>query len=121
MALGDEIFQAIELADRNRQHQHHRETGVDGPGNKVWREDRGMPSRHYSDGEVEAHDRVHRENEWRCQACEYQVRRLITAPVPRRTAPAHGEDSIDHLRPTIFGAVAQSSKIGNKSNEPEQG
>ena len=45
MPIGDEIFQAVNLANRNRQHQHHGEAGVDRARDEVGREDRGMPAR----------------------------------------------------------------------------
>ncbi len=44
MALGDEIFQPVNLADRDGQHQHHGKAGVDRARDKVGREDRGVPS-----------------------------------------------------------------------------
>ena len=45
MAHGDEIFQSVKLADGNRQHQHHREAGINRARNKVGRENGRVPSR----------------------------------------------------------------------------
>ena len=46
-------------------------------------------------GEVEGHDRVHREHQRRRQAGEQQVADLVVAPVPARAAPAEREDAVD--------------------------
>ena len=71
-------------------------------------------------GEVEADDGVHREHQRRRQAGQQQVRRLVAMPVPRRTAPAHRQHAVDHLRQAVLGAVAQRGQIGNQADEPEQ-
>ena len=70
VALGNEIFKAINLADRDRQHQHHRETGVDGARDEVGRKDGGVPSGDDANGEIEAHDGVDREHQRRSQSGE---------------------------------------------------
>ena len=62
MALGDEVFQPIKLADGNGQHEHHRKAGVDSPSHKVGRENRGVPAGQNADGEVKADDRVYRQH-----------------------------------------------------------
>ena len=41
---GQEVFEVVEDAQRNRERQHHREAGVDGAGDEVRREDRGVPA-----------------------------------------------------------------------------
>ncbi len=70
MAFGDEVFQVIELANRNRQHQHHGEAGVDRAGYEVWREDSGVPARDNADREIEADDSVDGEHQRRRQSRE---------------------------------------------------
>ena len=58
MAFRDEIFEAVNLADRNSQHQYHGKSRVDRTGHEVGREDGGMPAGHDTDGEVETHHGV---------------------------------------------------------------
>ncbi len=70
VALCDEILQAVEPPQRDRQHQDHREARVDRAGDEVRREDRRVPARYVGDGEVEAHDGVHGDDERRRQAGE---------------------------------------------------
>ena len=65
VAQRDQVLQVIELADRNRQRDHHGEARVDGAGNEVRREDRRMPARKCRHREVEADDRVYREHQRR--------------------------------------------------------
>ena len=65
VALGDEIFQAVDFADGNRQHQHHGEPGIDSAGHEVRWKDCGMPARDDADGEIETHDRMDREHKRR--------------------------------------------------------
>ena len=57
-----------------------------------------MPAGHDADGEVEADDRVHRDDQRRGQAGEQQVGRLVAVPVPRRAAPAHRQHAVDDAR-----------------------
>ena len=63
MALGDQRFQVIELAQRNGQREYHGEAGVNGAGHKVRRENGGVPTGQHGHGKVEADDRVHRKHQ----------------------------------------------------------
>src|SRR5579872_1288839 len=81
VALGDEIFEPVDLADRNRQHQDHREAGVDSTRNEVGREDGGVPSGDDADREVETDNRVNGEHERRSESGKQEVHRLVTMPV----------------------------------------
>src|SRR5258708_12161291 len=58
VAHGDEIFEAINFAKRNRDGQNHGEAGIDGAGYEIRRKDRGMPARNDGDGEVKAPNSV---------------------------------------------------------------
>ena len=62
VAHRDEVFQAVDRANRNRQRQHHRESRVDGPGNEIRGEDRRVPARHDRNCEIETHHRMDRKH-----------------------------------------------------------
>ena len=109
VADGDQVFQVVELADRNRQRDDHGEAGVDGAGHKVGREDRRMPAGKDGHREIEADDRVHGEHQRRCQAGQQQRGRLIAHPVPHRTAPAERQQSDRSTGPT--GVFARSRRV----------
>ena len=87
----DEVLEAVDLPQRDRERQDHREAGVDRAGDEVRREDRRVPARDDAGGEVEGHDGVDRDDERRREAGEQQRGRLVALPVPRRAAPAHRE------------------------------
>src|SRR5262245_357697 len=63
---------------------------------------------------------MHGQNQRRGDSRKQQVSRLVSVPVTRRTAPSHGQYPVKHLRETVFGAVAERSKIRNKSGKPEE-
>ena len=98
VALGDEIFEAVNFADGDGQHQHHGEAGVDGARDEVGREDGGVPSGDDADGEVEADDGVNREHQRRGQSGEQQVHGFVAMPVAGRSAPSEGEHAVDNLQ-----------------------
>ena len=79
-----------------------------------------MPAGHLRDREVEAHDRVHRDDERRREAGQDQVGRLVVGPVPGRAAPAHGEHAVDELDARVLRPVAQRREVGDQPHEPEQ-
>ena len=120
MALGDEVLQPVHLADRNRQRQHHREARIDGAGDEVRRKDRGVPAGDDRHREVEAHDRVHRDDQRRREPGQQQIRRLVAMPVMRRAAPSHRQRAVDHAADLRLGPVAQRREVGNQADEPEQ-
>ena len=72
------------------------------------------------DGEVEADDRVHRDDQRRREAGEQQVRGLVAVPVPRRAAPAHREHAVDDPADARLRPVAQRRQVGDQADEPEQ-
>ena len=88
VAEGDDVLEAEELAGGDRQVQHHREAAEDGARDEVGREDRRVPAGHLRGGEVERHDRVHRQHQRRREAGEEQIRPLVAVPVPARAGPA---------------------------------
>ena len=71
-------------AQRQHQQQHHREARVDRADDEVRREDRRVPAGQLRDGEVEAHDAVHRDDERRRQSGEQHVRDAIVPPLAAR-------------------------------------
>ena len=87
----------------------HREPGEDRPGDEVGREDRRVPAGHDADGEVEGHDRVHRDDQRRRQPGEQQVGRSIPVPVPGRAPPAHRQHAVDDPGRAVLRPVAQAS------------
>src|SRR4029077_9293339 len=107
VAHGDEVFQAIGLAQWNGDGQDHGKTGVNGAGDEVGWENRRVPARNDSGGKVEAHDRVHGENQGRREAGEKQIRGLVTVPVACGAAPAHGEHAVNDLLGLGERAVAE--------------
>ena len=119
VAIGDEVFEAVDFANGDRQHQHHGEAGVNGSRNKVRGEDRGVPSGNDADGEVEADNGVHGEHKRRGESGEQEVSGLIAGPVAGRAAPSHGQQAVDHLRVFVFGTIAQGGKVGDQADEPE--
>ena len=79
-----------------------------------------MPAGHDRDREVEADDRVHRDDQRRREAGEQQVRRLVAVPVLRRAAPAHREHAVDDAADARLRSIAQRRQVGNQPDEPEQ-
>ena len=120
VTLGDEIFEAVNFADGDGQHQHHGEAGVDGAGDEVGREDGGVPSGDDADGEVEADDGVYGEHQRRGQSGEQQIHGFVAVPVAGGAAPSHAEHAVGNFRVLIVGAVAQSGQVRDEADEPEQ-
>src|SRR5712672_3552741 len=50
---GDEVLEVIGFTKRDGDGEHHGETGVNGAGDEVGRENRRMPARNYCDSEIE--------------------------------------------------------------------
>src|SRR5208282_2957236 len=100
--------------------QNHRETRIDGPGNEVQGENRGMPSGNDGDRKVETYDRVHRENQRRGQAGQEQVRGLVAVPVSRGTAPSQGQPAINISLKIVGGTVTQGGQVRDQPDKPEQ-
>ena len=102
MAQRDEIFQTVNLPDRDGEHQNHRESRIDCAGNEVGRENGGVPARDDADGEIKADHRVNREHQGRREAREQQVHGLVAMPVAGRSTPAEREHPIDHFHPAFL-------------------
>ena len=79
-----------------------------------------MPAGHDRDREVEADDRVHRDDERRRQPGQQQVRRFVAVPVVRRAAPAHGEHAVDDAADLRLRPIAQRRQVRDQADEPEQ-
>ncbi len=90
------------------------------PATKYGGKDRCVPAGNHTDGEVEADDRVHREHERCGKSGQQKVSGFVSAPMPRRAAPAHGQHAVDETRNPLPAAVAQRRQIGNQSDKPEQ-
>ena len=120
MPHGDEAFEAVDLPERNRQREHHREARVDGARDEVRREDRGVPARDDADREVEAHHGVDRENQRRREPREQQVDVLVALPVARRAAPAEREHAVRDLHRLQLRLVAQRREVGDEADVPEE-
>src|SRR6266436_1255866 len=86
---GDEILEVIGFTKRDGDGEHHGKARVNRAGDEVGWENCSVPARNYCDSEVEAHHRVHGENEGRRQSSEKQIRGLVAVPMARGTAPAH--------------------------------
>ena len=73
-----------------------------------------------ADGEVETDDAVDRDDQRRRQSRQQQIRHLIALPMPRRAAPAHGQDAVYDLARPMLAPVAQRREIRNQADVPEQ-
>ena len=65
MLIRNEIVQSVQFAERNQQGEHHGETAEDGPGDKVRRKDRGVPTGDNGGGKVKGNNAVHGKHEGR--------------------------------------------------------
>ena len=74
VAQRHQIFQVVELADRDGQRQHHRKARINGARDEVWRKDRGMPAGHRGDREVETNGGVYRKHQRRGKTGQQQRR-----------------------------------------------
>src|SRR3974377_2505151 len=79
-----------------------------------------MPAGDNRDREVEAHDGVKGEIEWRCKTGEQEVSGLVVMPMAGRVAPAHGEHAVNDLLDAVLGTVAERGKVGEQSDKPKQ-
>src|SRR5712692_11364691 len=61
VAHGDEVFEAICLAERNRDGQDHGEARINGASHEIRRKDRGVPAGNDGDGKIEADHRMYAE------------------------------------------------------------
>ena len=120
VALGDDVFQVAQLAQRGQQHQHHAKAAEHRADDEVERENRRVPARELRRAKVEADDGTHREHQQRAKAAEHDVGLLVVVPLPRRAGPAHREETENRLADTRRRAVAQHGEIGNHAHEPEQ-
>src|SRR5208282_6686848 len=93
---------------------------VNRAGYEVRRENRGVPTGHDGDREIEAYDRVNGKHEWRGESSEKQVRGLIPLPVARGATPPHSKHSVNDLLGLSCGAVAQRGEIGDQAHKPEE-
>src|ERR1700719_689412 len=121
MEFGDEIFEAVNFADGNREHKDHREAGVNCASNEVGREDGRMPAGNDADGKIKTYYRVNREHERRSQSSQKKIGSLIAVPVARGSAPAQGKRAIDQPGRGMSRAIAQGCKVGNQTYKPKQG
>src|SRR5215467_2131759 len=119
VAHGDEVFQAVRFAQRNRDAQHHGKAGINSSRNEVRWENRGVPAGNNGDGEVEADYRVDGKNQRRSQSGEEQVGGLIAVPMTNGTAPAQGEHPVNDLLCFGGGMVAQGGQIRDESQKPK--
>ena len=116
----DEVLEPVDLPQRDGERQHHRKPGVDRAGDEIRRKDRRVPSRDDADREVEAHDRVDREDERRRESREEQIDVLVPLPVTRRSPPAERQEAVGHLQTAMLRLVAQRREIRDQSDVPEQ-
>ena len=114
-----EAFQVVERADRNGQGDDHGETGVDGAGDKIGREDGRVPTRQNGDREIEADDGMHRQDQGSRQTGQKQGGRLIAHPVLHRAPPAERNNAVEVLGELGLGVVAHRSQVGNHAYVPE--
>ena len=120
MADREEVLESVNLAQRDRKGEDHREAGVDGARHEIWGKYRRVPSRYDADREVEADDGVDREHQRRRKTREQQVDVLVALPVPRRSAPAEREHAVGSLHPEMTSLVAKRRHVGNHADIPEQ-
>ena len=109
------------LAGDHHQREHHGEAGEDGAGDEVGREDRRVPAGQLRDGEVDRHDRVHREHQRRRQAGEDQVRHLVVAASAGASRASRGRRS--RRRSGASRVLARSrmvAEIGDQADVPEE-
>src|SRR5262249_12035511 len=116
----DEVFQAVGFAKRDGDGQHHRETGINGPGHKVRRKDGGVPTGNDGHGEVEADHHIDGEHQGRGQTGEEQVRGLVAVPVANGAAPAQRQHAVKDLLGFGGGVVAEGRQIRNEPHKPEE-
>ena len=108
----DEVLQVVDLPQRNRDSEHHRESGVDSAGNEVWREDRRMPAGYHRDAKSKptigapTHQRVRFRPEADRQSCS-----ASRAPP---SLSSQGEQDRRNLRDLSDSAITQRRQIGNQ-------
>ena len=120
MAGRDEVTHAEPDAYRNHDGKHHGESGVDSARNEVRRENRGVPTGYYGDGEVEGNDGVHRDHEGSRHTAEQQVGHFVAIPVTGRSAPTEGEDTVEEATNAFLAAIPQGRQIRNQTRVPEE-
>src|SRR5439155_14069370 len=120
MARGDEILETIRFAKRNGDGQDHGESGADGASDEVRGEDGSVPAGNDGNGKVKAHYGVHRKNQRRSKTSEQQLRRLVTMPVTRGTAPAQREHAVNNFHRLLDRAIKNRRKISNQPPKPKQ-
>src|SRR5262249_59280859 len=115
----NELLEPVDFAQRDRERQYHRKSGINCARDKIRRKDGRMPAWDYRDSEIETDDGVNRDNKWSCQPRQQQISLFIPLPVIGGAAPAHRHHSIDNLCEPVFGSVAKRSKIRNQTDVPE--
>ena len=88
MTLGDDVVQVEGATQRQQQHEHHREPGVDRAHDEVGREDRRVPAGKLGDAEIETDDAVDGDHQRRRQRREERVRDAVSGPLKSGTTPA---------------------------------
>ena len=116
----DQLLQAVQIAQRNGQRQHHGKARENRPGHEVGRKNRAVPAGNDRHGKIQTDDRVDRQHQRRAQAGQQQIGRLVVLPVPGRTAPAQRQHAKKQPGPMVLGLVAQRRHVGNQAGIPEQ-
>ena len=82
-----------------------------------------MPAREQRHGEVERHDRVHRQHQRGGDTGQDEVSHLVVAPVTVGPAPAQGKEAVaerTHLVASLEEAVAEDSQVRQQTDIPEK-
>ena len=120
VAERDQVLQSEQLTRRHRQGHHHGKATEDGAGNKVRREDGGVPARKLTGGKVKGHHAVHRKHQRSGERCQQQVRALITVPMAIGAAPSEREQTVRHLLNLALGTIAHGGQVRHQTDVPEE-
>ena len=120
MAERDQVLQSEQLTRRHRQGHHHGKATEDGAGNKVRREDGGVPARKLTGGKVKGHHAVNRKHQRSGERCQQQVRALITVPMAIGAAPSEREQTVRHLLNLALGTIAHGGQVRHQADVPEE-
>ena len=130
----DLVQTLVQGNQRDHQRHHHREAAKHGTRHEVRRENRRMPTGQLRHGEVERHDRVHRQYQRRGETSQKQVGLLVVAPVTVRAGPAKREQPVQELRQLVAHfrsrlhhlagnfaeAIAHRGQVRDQAHVPEQ-
>ena len=120
MLRRDDVVEFENRARGNEQRQHHGKPSENRAGDKVRRENCGVPRRQDRRREVEGHDAVNRQHQRRRKSGQKQVGHFVMPPVAIRAAPAAGENAEEKFFDLGGGAVAQRRQVRNQSGVPKQ-